>query len=193
MKFSSLLAYSLCLSFVALSAEAERPIRAKKITETRSILGPVTVGLDETLKICTTDVSVFAAPRPGRSEGRSVDRGVAVQSSWSSTGVAVYDSRDTSVPLSLDIPDVIFPRGEGGCFEVAGRDIGSAAGSIIVVLRTLATAQAGFEPITTGELRAPGDRAVALLVPIVQSAEDSAPAASCCACAPVCGCGICRD
>ena len=176
-----------------------------------SVLGPVSVGHDQNLKVCSTDISVitklgvkdeekFLSKRNHKSRNNT-NRVV-----WSSTRVEVFDSADTTRPLQMSIDDIIFSSGKGGCTSIPGYNISveGLSRSVVIVLTTVTEAKAAFNPLVSGELRAPGNTSAAsLLLPAVQSVRGgsggggggggSTPGSGsqCCACAPVCGCGFC--
>lgn len=164
-----------------------------------SVIGPVDIGVDNQFKLCATDVSVVTRlgargaekyrsrhPYNGRFEPEKVV--------WSSTRVEVFDSTDTTRPLPVRVDDLVFASGKGACTTIHGYEIGAdgLSRSVIILLTTLTEARAVFDPLATGQLAAPNTSPVGLLVPAVQSAREPGNGAGiCCACAPVCGCGIC--
>lgn len=195
--------------------------RANRFQSFVSVLGPVSIAPEETIKVCSTDTSVVTRLRANPaivdeesdeqesvlSDRRYFDRNDRQRKAarkkhrnrlvWSSTRVEVFDSVDTTRPLPVGIDDIIYASGKGGCAEIPGHAMARSADprSVIVVLTTLTEARAIFQPIVSGELRSPdgGGTSTALLLPAVQSADGGGGngGGSCCACAPVCGCGTC--
>ena len=162
-----------------------------------SILGPVNVSPELTLKLCSTDVSLFTRTESGAVEKRwskrfhdgrsSTDRVV-----WSSTRIEIFDSTDTMHALPVATEDLIFPTGKGACTEVVGYDLSTngISRTVVIVLTTLTEARAIFDPLVSGQLIAPNTTSqISLITPAVQTPETGAD--TCCACVPVCGCGAC--
>ena len=174
-----------------------------------SVIGPVSVSSDQNLKLCLTDISLVTqsgSSNKGQrwskryNNGRSNNAPVVS----SSTRIEVFDSTDTTRPLPLDIDDMIFRSGKGACINVPGYEM-TVAGydmtadalsrSVVIVLTTLTEARAVFDPAASGQLTTPDNTsAVGMLLPAVQSVREGrsgGSAGTCCACAPVCGCGTC--
>ena len=144
------------------SALARDDIDNNRFQSFVSVIGPVSVGPDQKLKLCSTDISLVthSASRNGGQRwsmryhnGRSNNTPVV----WSSTRIEVFDSIDTASPLPLSIDDIVFPSGKGACINVPGYDM-TADGlsrSIVIVLTTLTEARAVFDPVVTAQLIAP--------------------------------------
>ncbi len=191
---SSITAFFLTTVFMnCFAQDITQPARFKSV---QSIFGPIQIDPDQSLKICATDISVIIKLVAPDGEGALSRHTYPDQVVWSSTDVKIYDSTDTSRPLPIDIGDIIFSSGKGECFSFRGRDVGTddASRSIMVALTTLTEAKAAFDPLVTGQLIAPNNTSgVGLIIPAVQSVRVSDSTKSCCACAPVCGCGLCDN
>lgn len=163
-----------------------------------SVIGPVNVHPEQTLKLCSTDVSLYTRPEAGKAEKSWSEhypngRGNTGRVVWSSTRVDVFDSTDTLRALPVVTSDLIFPTGKGSCLDVAGHEVSrdGIPRTVVIVLTTLTEAQASFDPVASGQLIDPNTTsAIGLLVPAVIKIPEPLPD-NCCACAPVCGCGIC--
>jgi hypothetical protein len=141
------------------------------------VLGPVEVNSEQTLKVCSTDLS-----RVAKFTGKS--REVVLSSElhgenkkknrivWSSTSVEVFDSTDTTRPLPVEVDDIVYASGKGGCATIPGYEMETNGGarSVIIVLTTVTEARSTFNPIVTGQLRPPGGDATCcgLMLPAVQ-------------------------
>jgi hypothetical protein len=167
-----------------MGADNEQP----NLRSVQSILGPVSVNMGETLRICTADASGFIGP-PNTEP---------MATFWSSTVIEIYNIEDTSVPL-LTIPDISFRRGEGQCVDIDGNAIMSTnssvnLSSVLFVVTTLSEAQARISPIVSGQFGVlGGDSKASLLLPAVQKVESNSGSGTrytCCPCAPACACGV---
>ncbi len=170
--------------------------KANRFQSFVSVLGPVSVSPDQTLKVCSTDISVVTnlGDDRRRSKRRHDHRIKKARTVWSSSRLEVFDSLDTHRPLPLRFDDIVFSSGKGSCTEIPGYEIASDGlqRSVVIVLTTLTGARAVFDPLVTGQLTAPGTTsAIGLLLPAVQKVRESAPSNNCCTCVPVCACGVC--
>ena len=172
----------------------------KRFQSAINILGPITIGAEETLRLCLSDVSRLTASIDGKRENRwsKPRRKSPDRVDWSSTRIEIFDSRNTEQPLPQRVEDLVVANGKGACVDLRGYEMiaDDSGRSVLIVLTTLTEARAVFEPLVSGQLAAPNnDSRVGLLVPAVQSARGSSGGGnsgkSCCACAPVCGCGVC--
>jgi hypothetical protein len=180
------------------SALARDDINNNRFQSFVSVIGPVSVSPDQNLKLCLTDISLVThsgSHNKGQRWSKQYDNGRSNNAPvvWSSTRIEVFDSTDTARPLPLNLADIVFSSGKGECINVPGYEMmaDGLSRSVVIVLTTLTEARAVFDPAVSGQLTTPDNTsAVALLLPAVQSAPESPR--SCCACAPVCGCGTCN-
>jgi hypothetical protein len=144
----------------------------------------VKLSAERDLRLCVSDVS----PRLGPPFTRSA------ASHWISAAVEVFRSSDLTTPIPLEFSDLIFANGQGNCVTISGAEVSYAIGngeSIVVTLTSYFEADAKVSPIVSGQFIAEGgEQEVGLLIPAVQKAREGNPR-QCCACVPVCGCGIC--
>ncbi len=195
----------LVLSSLCGHVQANERADGNRFESSVAVLGPVSVTRDQNMKVCSTDMSIVAKLGAKGQEkplsrryhtGRRGDAGSDTKEAWSSTRVEVFDSTDTTRPLPVPVDDLIFASGKGACANIAGYEINAAGASrsVVIVLTTVTEAKAGFSPVATGQLSAPIETSSGLLLPAVQSAGSGSSGSGggqCCACAPVCGCGIC--
>jgi len=165
----------------------------KSLADTRvsaSVMGPVEVLPGQSAKVCISDISTLGGS----------PRSVARSDAMSSTGVWIYAADDLTTPLRRVEPDLVLTKGAGSCFQLDGDDLAETAGastSIVLYMETHAASGSKITPVASAQLRATdtGEPSFSLLLPAVQSARSSGghSGQSCCACAPVCGCGLCPD
>ena len=157
------------VSFSALGQSEDNELRT-----TKHVLGPVTIGYGQHLKVCMTDVAGLtgAADRNSRRDDSSLVH----------TQIMLFDSQDTTKPLAdVDGNDfLIWQRGYGMCVNVAvgdvngdGLSIGGEPRSIIGILVSITEGTTVFQPMATGQLIAPNSTSgVALLLPAIQAAVE---------------------
>lgn len=141
------------------------------------VLGPVEISPEQTLKLCSTDLSSVLKMKEMSKKNELSSGSFRIDENpnrvvRSSTRVEVFDSSDTNQPLPVEINDIVYNSGEGGCVSVLGYDIniGNEPRSVIIMLTTITEARSTFNPIVSGQIRASGGEPTccALLLPAVQ-------------------------
>lgn len=162
----SLLVFVLTGALVSVSALGQED--ASELKTTKHILGPMTIGHDQTLKICMTDVAGITG---AADKSTSAD-----ESSLIHTKILFFDSNDTTKALGdVDGRDfLVWQRQLGACVKFDPGFLGGvyvAAGdvngdglymrgeprSIIAILIGITEGPDEFQPVITGQLFSEND------------------------------------
>jgi hypothetical protein len=159
---ATLITSSMLLTVSVYAGEGVAELKSAKY-----FLGPVTVGYDERLKICTTDTSSMDGSVRGAQYPES---DIALI-----THITVFDSVKGGQIDIGDYSEIVFSGSRGICTTIEGRHITDGTSNTVFFAVTATTESAvAFNPLVSGQLIAPNNTSgISLLIPAVQAARET--------------------